>query len=166
MAGFTPSRHRFVYNKLKDIVKIVADKYIKDGHIPVASVEAFIAPDPLGVLNPGEIYFSSTKPLRDEVTLENYNHIKGEVLIYRNPCRLPSDVQKVNAVYRSELESWQDIILYSTKGDQSLPSWLAGGGGCKTWTPLTATDLFPRRCRWRHRCHHPTPKNYRHFREF
>ncbi|KAJ3538183.1 hypothetical protein NM688_g6556 [Phlebia brevispora] len=127
--GFSPARELFLYEELRKVMRAKVDKDIKGYHIPVySSVEAFIAPDPLGILKEGEIAFTASKPIRD-LEAEDRFTLTGDVLIYRNPARLPSDIQKVRvkAVYHLELVRYTDVILLPTKGARSLASLLAGG---------------------------------------
>jgi RNA-dependent RNA polymerase len=100
MAGFTPLQSRLVNDKLKEVIKLCVEKYVKDGHIPIPSVEAFLAPgdlpyvsrrifllkaisDPLNILPPGKIFFLSSKPLKDPRTLETFYQLKGQFPVSR-----------------------------------------------------------------------------------
>ncbi|TBU58167.1 RNA dependent RNA polymerase-domain-containing protein [Dichomitus squalens] len=127
-AGFNPLKLEFLYEKLKKIVTMAIDDIISDYHISVPlSAEAFIIPDPYGILNEREIHFKSTKNLKDPLEDMNPHQLLGEVLIYRNPCRLPSDVQKVTAVQCDVLAAYTDVIVLPTVGARSFASYLAGG---------------------------------------
>ncbi|KAI0082129.1 hypothetical protein K474DRAFT_1655468 [Panus rudis PR-1116 ss-1] len=127
-AGFTPLNNEYVFNELKEIIKTALEKFIKEYRISVAeSAEAFIIPDPCGVLGEREIHFKSSQPLKDTLEGFNPNVLTGDVLIYRNPCRLPTDVQKVVAVTHPSLADYSDVIVLPTKGPCSFASLLAGG---------------------------------------
>ncbi|KAM5539861.1 hypothetical protein V8D89_006364, partial [Ganoderma adspersum] len=127
-AGFHPLNLESLYEKLKKVMKMVVEDIIHEYHISVPhSAEAFIVPDPYGVLNEGEIHFKSTKVLKEAGDL-NPHLLLGDVLIYRNPNRLPSDVQKVTAVQCDELAAYTDVIVLPTIGPRSFASLLAGGG--------------------------------------
>ncbi|PIL31184.1 RNA-dependent RNA polymerase [Ganoderma sinense ZZ0214-1] len=126
-AGFQPLKLESLYEKLKKVTKMVVEDIIHEYHISVPlSAEAFIVPDPYGVLNEGEIHFKSTKLLKEVGDL-NPNLLLGDVLIYRNPNRLPSDVQKVTAVQCDQLAAYTDVIVLPTVGSRSFASLLAGG---------------------------------------
>ncbi|KAI1786799.1 RNA dependent RNA polymerase-domain-containing protein [Ganoderma leucocontextum] len=126
-AGFLPLNLDVLYEKLKRVMTLVVEDIIHDYHIAVPhSAEAFIVPDPYGVLNEGEIHFKSTKALKDVGDL-NPHLLLGDVLIYRNPNRLPSDVQKVKAVQCDQLAAYTDVIVLPTIGPRSFASLLAGG---------------------------------------
>ncbi|KAG2095304.1 RNA dependent RNA polymerase-domain-containing protein [Suillus discolor] len=49
--------------------------------------------------------------------------------VWRNPTRLPSDVQKATAVSHPKLTSYFDVIIFPVQGERSLASYL-GGGDC------------------------------------
>ncbi|OSD01194.1 hypothetical protein PYCCODRAFT_1392370 [Trametes coccinea BRFM310] len=127
-AGFHPLRLPILYEKLKTITVKAIEDIVKEFHVSVPmSAEAFIVPDPYGVLGEGEIHFKSTKDLKSPLEDLNPNILLGEVLIYRNPVRVPSDVQKVIAVQHERLASYTDVIVLPTKGPCSMASKLAGG---------------------------------------
>ncbi|KAH7911585.1 RNA dependent RNA polymerase-domain-containing protein [Hygrophoropsis aurantiaca] len=126
--GFHPNHLEILFMKLEKIVSLVLDGYIDKFHIPVAeSVEAYIVPDPFGVLEEGEIHFRSSEVLNDPTTGAQFDTVEGPVLVSRNPTRLPSDIQKVKGVQHPRLSQYYDVIVFSTKGPRSLASWLGGG---------------------------------------
>jgi RNA dependent RNA polymerase len=51
--------------------------------------------DRLGVLKEGEIYFKPSSNQLRGPDGRTVNEVLGDVLITRNPCKLPTDVQKV-----------------------------------------------------------------------
>ncbi|KAF7790007.1 hypothetical protein EIP86_000955 [Pleurotus ostreatoroseus] len=128
-AGFSPLRDLQLCEDLRQVIKNTLESYIKEYHIGVPqSAEAFIVPDPYGVLQPGQIHFkSSHQPLKDPLQFLNPHTLTGDVLIYRNPARLPSDIQKVEAVEHPELAEYVDVIVLPIRGGQTLASLLAGG---------------------------------------
>ncbi|KAF9236846.1 RNA dependent RNA polymerase-domain-containing protein [Melanogaster broomeanus] len=132
-AGFHPLKLDLLFNKLESIISLVLDDYVEKFHIPVPeSREAYIVPDPYGVLEEGEIHFRSSEMITDPSTGAQTDTITGDVLVSRNPTRLPSDVQKVNVMIYivyiiPKLYSYFDVIVFPTKGTQSLASYLGGG---------------------------------------
>ncbi|KAL4250315.1 RNA-dependent RNA polymerase [Abortiporus biennis] len=127
-AGFSPLQCRTLYESLRQLITNVMRKFVSEYHINVQkSADAFLIPDPCNVLKPGQIFFKSSKLLKDPLEDDNPNYILGDVLLYRNPCRLPSDIQKVTAVKEPLLESYVDVIVLSIQGDSSAASLLAGG---------------------------------------
>ncbi|KAI0665358.1 RNA-dependent RNA polymerase, partial [Trametes maxima] len=125
--GFHPLVLPILYDKLKRIVNNAINDVVRDFHITVPlSAEVFIIPDPYGVLNEGEIH-SSGKNLPATRAIETTPCYRRDVLIYRNPCRLPSDIQKVTAVCCADLSDYLDVIVLPTKGSCSFASMLSGG---------------------------------------
>ncbi|KAG2159654.1 RNA dependent RNA polymerase-domain-containing protein [Suillus bovinus] len=127
-AGFHPLKLDPLFNKLKSVVTVVLDDYVKNCHIPVKeSLEAYITTDPYGVLEEGQIHFRSSQLITDPESGTHIDIITGPVLIWRIPTRLPSDVQKVTAVSHPKLSSYFDVIIFPVKGERSLASYLGGG---------------------------------------
>lgn len=58
-------------------------------------------PDETGTLEPGEVYYKSSR--RNLVMLDGTetDHILGAVLVTRHPCKLPTDIQKVRVNHSS-----------------------------------------------------------------
>ncbi|KAG2350150.1 hypothetical protein BDR05DRAFT_480 [Suillus weaverae] len=127
-AGFHPLKLDPLFRKLQSVVTLILDDYVKNCHIPVKeSLEAYIIPDPYGVLEEGQIHFRSSQLITDPESGTHVDIITGPVLVWRNPTRLPSDVQKVSAVSHPKLASYFDVIIFSVKGERSLASYLGGG---------------------------------------
>ncbi|KAG2107049.1 RNA dependent RNA polymerase-domain-containing protein [Suillus discolor] len=127
-AGFHPLKLDQLFSKLEYVVTQVLDEYIEKFHIPVKeSLEAYIIPDPYGVLEEGQIYFRSSELITDPESGTQMDIVTGSVLVWRNPTRLPSDVQKVTAVSHPKLANYFDVIVFPVKGERSLASYLGGG---------------------------------------
>ncbi|KAG1730698.1 RNA dependent RNA polymerase-domain-containing protein [Suillus paluster] len=127
-AGFHPLRLDRLFFKLEYVVTLVLDEYIEKFHIPVKeSLEAYIIPDPYGVLEEGQIHFRSSELITDPESGTQMDIVTGSVLVWRNPTRLPSDVQKVTAVSHPKLANYFDVIVFPVKGERSLASYLGGG---------------------------------------
>ncbi|KAF9225222.1 hypothetical protein BS17DRAFT_794858 [Gyrodon lividus] len=127
-ASFHPLKLDLLFNKLESILTLVLDDYVEKFHIPVSeSCEAYIIPDPYGVLEEGEIHFRSSEMITNPTTGAQSDIITGYVLVSRSPTRLPSDVQKVKAVSHPKLSNYFDVIVFPIKGTQSLASYLGGG---------------------------------------
>jgi hypothetical protein len=143
-AGFDPRESAFVCTKLHSFMDRQILRVTRDFRIPVEqSLSAFIIPDPCGVLGPNEIYVGcdSRRPTNPETGC-TMSHILGPVLAYRSPCKLPSDIRKFTAVYKSELRHLADCIVMSASPEctQSPASFLAGGD----YDGDTATIIFDR----------------------
>ncbi|KAI9063519.1 hypothetical protein FKP32DRAFT_1571651 [Trametes sanguinea] len=136
-SGFMPSRCPVLRAKLREFVKqtIAAFKTRYQFAVPM-SCAAFIVPDPFGVLGPNEVHVKCSR--RDFLDPEGRKTdlVIGDVLVTRHPCKVPSDVQKVKAVFHEKLRHYYDVIVVSTKShmyqgrplDRHLAS-LTGGAG-------------------------------------
>ncbi|KAG6380657.1 RNA dependent RNA polymerase-domain-containing protein [Boletus reticuloceps] len=127
-SGFHPLKLELLFKKLENVITLVLDEYVEKFHIPIMeSCEAYIVPDPYGVLEEGQIHFKSSEPIINPSTGEQTDIILGDVLVSRNPTRLPSDIQKVQAVAHPKLSNYVNVIVFPIKGKQSLASFLGGG---------------------------------------
>ncbi|KAF9447542.1 hypothetical protein P691DRAFT_731304 [Macrolepiota fuliginosa MF-IS2] len=127
-AGFHPSQSKLLREKLEYIIDQTIKTCIEKYRIPLPeSLDGFVVPDPLGVLEEGEIYYRSSQSLRNPRTQMTCDILTGDVILGRYPIRIASDLQKVKAVNIPELYQWPDVVITSTKGARSLPSLLSGG---------------------------------------
>ncbi|KAG5639652.1 hypothetical protein H0H81_008813 [Sphagnurus paluster] len=127
-AGFRPDRLGLLMEKIRYIIKNVITSTIEKFSIPLPeSLGAFVIPDPVGILEAGQVYYRSSQPLTDPETQTLFNVVTGDVLLGRYPVRLASDIQKAKAVDVSELANYPDVLIVSTKGNISYASLLAGG---------------------------------------
>ncbi|KAI0249507.1 RNA dependent RNA polymerase-domain-containing protein [Lactifluus subvellereus] len=127
------------------VLELAMDRYFKKYHLEVPqSAEAFIIPDPFGVLEEGQIQFKSSRELKDPLTETNVYVIRGPVLLSRNPTMVASDIQKVEAVEHERLADYLNVIVFSTKGSRSLASLLAGGDkAIVNWEPSIVEQFVP-----------------------
>ncbi|KAF8910164.1 RNA dependent RNA polymerase-domain-containing protein [Gymnopilus junonius] len=127
-AGFMPSMHQYLYEKIGYVVQNVIKSSVEKFRIPIEeSLGGYVVPDPLGVLEEGEIYYKFSRPRTDPKTGLLLHVLEGEVILGRYPIRLPSDMRRVKAVDKRELDRWPDVIIISIKGKRSLANELAGG---------------------------------------
>ncbi|KAI5893502.1 uncharacterized protein SCHCODRAFT_02538659 [Schizophyllum commune H4-8] len=127
-AGFQPQTCEFLRAKLEWLTKRVAQRSIKQMRIDVAhSFSAWIVPDPTGRLQPGQMYFKSSS--RDLVGLDGTptDQVLGDALITRNPCKLPTDVQKWTFVDEPQLRHLFDVIVLPINGPRRPADYLGGG---------------------------------------
>ncbi|KAK0479679.1 RNA dependent RNA polymerase-domain-containing protein [Armillaria novae-zelandiae] len=132
-AGFTPSKSHFLREKMRYVIETSIKCAIEGFRVSLPegkSAEAFVIPDPTGLLRPREIFYYSSKTIQDEETNKEFNILEGDVLIGRYPIRLASDIQKVRAVNIPELHEYKNVIVVSTQGDRSLMTLLSGGDVC------------------------------------
>ncbi|KAF9465114.1 RNA dependent RNA polymerase-domain-containing protein [Collybia nuda] len=127
-AGFTPQTSPVLREKLKKVVTTrVKNNSQKFRFDVLCSAIAFVVPDPYGVLGPDEIQVkcSSRKLQTAEGLLTDL--ILGDVLLTRNPCKLPTDVRKLKAVEHPQLREYVDVIVCTVQGQRRLLDFLAGG---------------------------------------
>ncbi|KAH8114962.1 RNA dependent RNA polymerase-domain-containing protein [Phellopilus nigrolimitatus] len=132
-SGFHPRTCSVLAAKLENVLGTAVDSYVKRYKIDVGmSCEAFIVPDPYGVLEDGEIHIKiqgsgmgASSFLGEDMLPTDV--VRGKVLVTRHPCKVPTDIQKVTAVERPELRQFCNVIIFSTKGKRSLASMLGGG---------------------------------------
>lgn len=128
-AGFEPRANPMILDCVNAIVDDFTTKYVEKLRIKLpCSTTVFCAPDPTGLLRPGEVYLGFSQEKIDprsglcENVLRNIN-----VLVARNPAYLSSDMQLRRAVHHDGLRHYKDVILFSTEGDTPLASLLSGG---------------------------------------
>ncbi|KAL9598675.1 MAG: hypothetical protein Q9219_004344 [cf. Caloplaca sp. 3 TL-2023] len=121
--------------RLKDFLyKAIADYCLRlenRMNIGVAkSTYAYMVADPLAVLEEGEVHVAFSAPFDQEMMLHDI-----DLLVARLPASLPSDIQKVRAVFKLELRGFRDVIVFPSKGDRSLAEKLSGGDydGDRAW---------------------------------
>ncbi|KAG8906417.1 hypothetical protein FRB99_006919 [Tulasnella sp. 403] len=100
-----------------------------------------------GYLGPNEVFICIQN--RDERRF----YIEGKVLVTRSPQVHPGDVQFVHAIGRPPKDSpfaqerFYNCLVFSTKGDRSVPSMLAGGDlDGDEYNIILNEDLFPKAC--------------------
>ncbi|KAI0777795.1 RNA dependent RNA polymerase-domain-containing protein [Trametes elegans] len=135
-SGFTPSTCPVLKAKLKEVAKRVVTTFQTRYKFQVPmSCSAFIVPDPFGVLGPNEVHVKCSRRALLDPEGRQTDIVLGDVLVTRHPCKVPSDVQKVKAVFSDKLRNYCDVIVISTRSHmykgQSLnrhTASLTGGG--------------------------------------
>ncbi|KAG6883508.1 hypothetical protein C0993_005764 [Termitomyces sp. T159_Od127] len=113
-AGFHPKDSTLLKEKIRNLVKNRIQSIVEEFSIPLPeSLNAFIVPDPLGVLKEGEVYYRSSVPIVNSVAQDVFNVLTA---------------WEVMAVDRPELSRWVDVLIASTQGEKSFASMLSGGG--------------------------------------
>ena len=122
--------HPFI-QKRKDLVISDELKKLTDEYKIRLSKSAMcvIVPDPFGVLGPGEVYLNSSLPVVDSNAEEEgtVGVVTGSVVLWRYPCHMVSDVQKVDAVDKEELRSFRDTLILNTMDNPGLAKMLSDG---------------------------------------
>ncbi|KAI1799530.1 RNA dependent RNA polymerase-domain-containing protein [Daldinia bambusicola] len=92
------------------------------------STYAYMVVDFLGILEEDEVHLGFSSKFTDEHSGFSETFLHGtDVLVARTPAHYPSDIQRVKAVFKPELGSLKDVIIFSTKGNIPLAEKLSGG---------------------------------------
>uniref|UniRef100_A0A0W0F1S2 RNA-dependent RNA polymerase n=2 Tax=Moniliophthora roreri TaxID=221103 RepID=A0A0W0F1S2_MONRR len=137
-SGFHPSQEPYMAEAIKRVLEAALNDLVYKCHVPLPDGTAFkclVVADPLGVLEPDEIYYKSSEGFTDPETGITHLVLTGDVLIGRYPLRLPSDIQRVKAVDKSDrLSKYQDVLVVPIRprrdGQKGLISFMniLGGG--------------------------------------
>ncbi|MCJ1246805.1 hypothetical protein MMC30_004014 [Trapelia coarctata] len=135
--GFEPKSCRLLKDYCFTAVRTYCDRLESRMNIGLGrSTFAFMIADPLAVLEEGEVHLGFSGAFRDEVS-GFYDTMLNDIdiLVARLPAHLPSDIQKVRAVFKPELAIYKDVIIFSSKGQCSLAERLSGGDydGDRAW---------------------------------
>ena len=88
------------------------------------------------VLEEGEVHLGFSKTFFDPQTKFQDTILHNlDVVVARSPALLPSDIQRVKAVFKPELRGLKDVVVFSAKGASPLASMLSGGDydGDRVW---------------------------------
>ncbi|KAF7350497.1 Dimethylaniline monooxygenase [Mycena venus] len=127
-SGFTPQSLPVLRDKLKQIVlKKIKYRANRFKYEVVQSASAFVVPDIWNVLEENEIQFKSSKREFTNTDGLETDTVIGDILMTRNPCKVPTDVRKFKAIKHPQLHDLVDVIVCSVKGKRRLLDFLAGG---------------------------------------
>lgn len=131
--GFDPMRQTYLSDLVHKLQMKKCERLMTDLKIKIArSTSAYMVVDFDGVLEPDQVHICFSVPFGSE----GESDLDGlEVLVARNPAHLPSDIQKVRAVFKPELRHLKDVVVFSSKGDVPLAKKLSGGDydGDRAW---------------------------------
>ncbi|GFQ93902.1 RNA-dependent RNA polymerase 1 [Trichonephila clavata] len=111
----TPRRSR--YEKIKTKANIAID--------PSQGRNMLGVMDETGLLNYNEVFVQYTKDISYGETTKDTVILQREVLVTKNPCHLPGDVRKFQAVDIPELHHIVDCIVFPQKGRRPHPNEMA-----------------------------------------
>jgi len=135
--GFEPKRCRYLKEQLYQAIRDYCVALESRLNVGIGqSTYAFMIADPLGVLEENEVHMCFSGVFRDPKSDFDQTMLHDlDVLVARLPAHLPSDIQKVRAVFKPELRIYRDVIIFPTKGSTSLASRLSGGDydGDRAW---------------------------------
>jgi len=127
--GFDPMKLEYLRKIAFDIRKAKCDELQTKLNVKVGrSTYAYMTVDFLGVLEEGEVHMGFSSKFTDESSGFSETFLHGmDLLVARTPAHYPSDIQRVKAVFKPELGSLKDVIVFPIKGNIPLADKLSGG---------------------------------------
>ncbi|KAM0287733.1 hypothetical protein ACHAQH_000264 [Verticillium albo-atrum] len=136
-SGFHPKYLSYLRNASYNMARRMCEAKKSKMMIKVGrSAYTFMVADFDGVLEEGEIHLGFSSKFQDPDGEFSDTLLHGmDVLVARAPAHFPSDIQRVRAVFKPELRSLKDVVVFSTKGDSPLADLLSGGDydGDQAW---------------------------------
>ncbi|KAK4231626.1 putative RNA-dependent RNA polymerase SHL2 [Podospora fimiseda] len=128
-SGFDPMKQRYLQDMAFELQKQKCDLLKTKMNIRVGrSAYIYMVVDFWGVLEENEVHVGFSSKFRDEGDDTSYTLLADcDVLVARSPAHFVSDVQKVRAVFKSELHALKDVIVFPRKGNVALADKLSGG---------------------------------------
>ncbi|EFQ34383.1 RNA-directed RNA polymerase [Colletotrichum graminicola] len=134
-AGFDPRRQRYLQELAWNLRYSLCESLKKKMSIKVSnSAYLFMVVDFWNVLEEGEVHLCFSSKFQTDTFSDSILH-GCDVLVARSPAHFVSDIQRVKAVFKPELHTIKDVIVFSAKGNVPLADKLSGGDydGDKAW---------------------------------
>ncbi|KAI1336697.1 RNA dependent RNA polymerase-domain-containing protein [Xylariaceae sp. FL0016] len=127
--GFDPTKLEFLRKMAYDLRKEKCEELQTKLNVNIGrSTYAYMVVDFLGVLKEDEVHLGFSSKFSDERSGFSETFLHGmDILVARTPAHYPSDIQKVKAVFKPELGSLKDVIIFPTTGNTPLADKLSGG---------------------------------------
>ncbi|KAI1484413.1 RNA dependent RNA polymerase-domain-containing protein [Biscogniauxia mediterranea] len=127
--GFDPTKLEFLRKIAWSLRKEKCEELQSRLNVKIGrSTYAFMVVDFLGVLEEDEVHLGFSSKFSDDQSGFCETFLHGmDVLVARTPAHYPSDIQRVKAVFKPELGSLKDVIIFPTKGNTALAEKLSGG---------------------------------------
>lgn len=127
--GFDPTKLEFLRKIAFGLRKEKCEELQTRLNVKVGrSTYAYMVVDFSSVLKEDEIHLGFSSKFTDEQSGFSETFLHGmDVLVARTPAHYPSDIQRVKAVFKPELGSLKDVIIFSTQGNIPLADKLSGG---------------------------------------
>ncbi|KAI9028179.1 RNA dependent RNA polymerase-domain-containing protein [Phycomyces nitens] len=123
-AGFLQTKDPYLVNMIYLFRASILKNLKKDAKIIVPEGGFLMGVlDETNTLRENEVFIQIANPLSDNVR----QVIKGDTLIYRDPCFHVNQMRVVTAVDSPQLHHIYNVIVFSAKGYRSLPSTCSGG---------------------------------------
>ncbi|KAK3987542.1 putative RNA-dependent RNA polymerase SHL2 [Cladorrhinum sp. PSN332] len=128
-SGFDPMKQEYLQKQAWELQKQKCDLLKTKMNIKVGrSAYIYMVVDFWGVLDENEVHVGFSSKFRDEADDASYTLLADcDILVARSPAHFVSDVQKVRAVFKSELHALKDVIVFPRKGNVALADKLSGG---------------------------------------
>lgn len=135
--GFDPKSCRFFKDLLYRFILEHCLRLENRMHIGLGrSTTALMIADPLAILEEGEVHIGFSNTFRDSKSGWSGTMLHNcDLLVARLPAHLPSDIQRVRAIFKLELEAYRDVIVFPSRGSCPLAEQLSGGDydGDRAW---------------------------------
>ncbi|KAI1754158.1 hypothetical protein F4782DRAFT_528600 [Xylaria castorea] len=127
--GFDPTKLEFLRKIAFGLRKEKCEELQTRLNVKVGrSTYAYMVVDFSGVLKEDEVHLGFSSKFIDEQSGFSETFLHGmDVLVSRTPAHYPSDIQRVKAVFKPELGSLKDVVIFSTQGKIPLADKLSGG---------------------------------------
>ncbi|KAI0382976.1 RNA dependent RNA polymerase-domain-containing protein [Hypomontagnella monticulosa] len=128
-SGFDPTKLKYLSDHARNLRKQKCEELQERLNVKVGcSTYAYMVVDFLGILEEDEVHLGFSSKFADEQSGFSETYLHGmDVLVARTPAHYPSDIQKVKAVFKPELGSLKDVIIFPAKGNIPLADKLSGG---------------------------------------
>ncbi|KAL0933776.1 RNA-dependent RNA polymerase [Colletotrichum truncatum] len=133
--GFQPQEQKYLQDVAWQLREARCEKLKKKLNIKIPnSANLYMVVDFWGVLEENEVHICFSSKFQTQSFSDSMLH-GCDVLVARSPAHLVSDIQRVKAVFKPELHSLKDVIVFSAKGKAPLADKLSGGDydGDKAW---------------------------------
>lgn len=136
-SNFVPNQQAYMAKIIWDLQKQKCEQLKTKLNVKVSqSAYVYMVVDFWGVLGEGEVHLGFSNKFQAEGSDESLTLLTNrDVLVTRSPAHFPSDIQKVRAVFKSELACLKDVIVFSALGNVPLADKLSGGDydGDQAW---------------------------------
>ncbi|KAK0468511.1 RNA dependent RNA polymerase-domain-containing protein [Armillaria novae-zelandiae] len=127
-SGFLPDQCNYLKQRLWRVAKTKMHAVSSQFNFELEqSCSGLVVIDLYGVLEENEIQVKSSRHEFKTDDRFEADTVLGEVVIARNPCKIPTDSRKVTAVTHPKLADMTNVIVCSIKGGTALLQYLAGG---------------------------------------
>ncbi|KAI7869684.1 RNA dependent RNA polymerase-domain-containing protein [Spinellus fusiger] len=141
-AGFMERKDPFLSNMLHVFRACMFKQLKKNAAVHVVKGACLMGVmDDTNTLEENQVFIQLT----NSATHASTHIVEGETLVYRDPCLHPSGMRVVMAVDTLKLRHIHDVVVFSSRGHQSVPSMCSGGKlGGDNYTVIWDPKLIPK----------------------